>query len=104
MPKITREYKLVVEHPRIIRNIDTGLKTWYTRQSNEFPMFTSDQKKEEIQEQRDTNHREAITELKRSVMSVYPEFANNKHKLTDSGRMGQVYYFTLERELDIIAE
>lgn len=104
MPQITREYKFIVEHPRLIREIERCLKSWYANQSTDFPMFSSESTKEEIKEERASTHRENIRSLKQSIISVYPEFGDNKHHLLDYGRIQGILYFTLERELDIIAE
>ena len=104
MPQIKRNYKIIAEHPRIIKDIERCLMTWGLTHSENFPMFSSDADKERIKSEREELHQENILNLKQDILSVYPEFSDPRWRLSDYGRQNSVPHFTIVRTIEIMTE
>lgn len=104
MPVIKREYKLLVEDPRITQCIDNALISWSEYNSDEFKRRTPEDEKERIREMRKTRHQNNRQGLLDAIRSRYPEFADGKHEFMNYGRIQGLHYIILERKIEVIME
>jgi len=101
---IKRRYKIIPESDSLVELIGECTKSYNILYGNDYPMFSSKEKKEQIKEIRKSRHKENCEQLIYKFENLYPEF-NDKFKLVSYGCVEQyTNYIVVEREYEIIIE
>jgi hypothetical protein len=105
MPEVRRRYKLIVDsYPDLEHEVKKTLQTWYLKTKGEFKWRTSEADKVRIQQERNERHSQQHENLKNAIIDEYPEFADNRCRLYNYGKMGEVWYVEIERKFEVVVE